>query len=130
MGALFRSGAWDAEAQSFGCKEAEVSTICVVDLNVPGAKTSEKVEELSSVVQFVNSMNTKRNVCLLELPEFPKKTSKRGLADEEAEVQNALWAARQCCDTRWICPFGVHPTAENQTSRRPDWVFCSFHFPQ
>ena len=92
----------------------------VADLNVPGAKSSEALNDLCSVIQFCNDLAPTRTVCLLELPEVAKKSSKRGLADEEAEVQTNLWSLRQSCDARWICPFHIHPSADAQTNRRQD----------
>ena len=108
-----------AQAKSTGCKaDQDIYMIVVVDLNVPGAKNSETLNELCSCIQFCNDLAPTRTICMLELPETAKKTSKRGLADEEAEVQTALWSLRQSCDCRWVCPFRVHPTADAQTNRR------------
>ncbi|CAK9075739.1 unnamed protein product [Durusdinium trenchii] len=105
-------------AQSAGCSELDVYYITVVDLNVPGAKSSERVQELCSCLQFSNDLCPQRHVGLVELPEYAKKASKRGLADEEQELQNTLWSLRQTCDSRWICPFDIHPSADAQTNRR------------
>lgn len=106
------------KAQSAGCSELDVYYITVVDLNVPGAKSSERVQELCSCLQFSNDLCPQRHVGLVELPEYAKKASKRGLADEEQELQNTLWSLRQTCDSRWICPFDIHPSADAQTNRR------------
>ena len=92
--------------------------ICIVDLNVPGAKASESVQDLCSIVQFCNDLSPAKSVGLIELPELPKKSSKRGLADEEAELQNILWSLRQSCDGRWMIPFNVQTAADQQTNRR------------
>lgn len=92
--------------------------VVVVDLNVPGAKNSETLNDLCSSVQFANDLAPARTVAMIELPEIAKKSSKRGLADEENELQTSLWAPRQSCDVRWICPFNVHPSADAQTNRR------------
>ena len=96
----------------------DIYTVCIADLNVPGAKSSEAISELAACIQFVNDQSPARSIGLLEMPEVAKKTSKRGLCDEEQEVQTCFWALRQTCDTRWICPFSVHPSAELQTNRR------------
>lgn len=98
--------------------EADVYYLALIDLNVPGAKSSERMSELASCVQFVNDLSPQRHAALLEMPEFAKRSSKRGLADEEKEVQDCLWSLRQVLDTRWIMPFDVHPSAEAQTNRR------------
>lgn len=90
----------------------------MADLNVPFANSQERMAEICSAIQFVNDLNPEFHAGLVELPEFPKKSSKRGLADEEKEVQDQLWSLRQACDARWIVPFDVHPSAEAQTSKR------------
>lgn len=109
-----------SEAQSCGCTaDQDLYCICIVDLNVPGAKSSETLSELCSCLQFANDLSPNKSAGLMELPEVAKKSSKRGLADEEAELQTCLWSLRQSCDSRWVCPFNVHPTAEAQTNRRP-----------
>lgn len=117
---------WGPEAQAAGCSETDIFYICIVDLNVPGAKSSERMAELVSLVQFNNDLCPQRNAALIELPEHAKKTSKRGLADEESELQGLLWSSRQVCDTRWVCPFDIHPAADAQTNRRP--VILKFVF--
>ena len=107
-----------AQAQTCGCKQEDLYCIVIVDLKVPGAKSSETISELCSALQFANDLSPNKTVALLELPDQPKKASKRGLADEENEVQTCLWSLRQACDLRWICPFNVQPVAEAQTNRR------------
>lgn len=69
-------------------------------------------------MQFINDLNGERHVALLEFPEQPKKTSRRGLSDEERDVEEALWSLRQSCDSRWIVPFQLHSSAEAQSTRR------------
>ena len=64
--------------------------VAVADLNVPGAKSSERILEIANFIQFSNNLAPQRNCAVLELPEFPKRSSKRGLADEEKEIQDAL----------------------------------------
>ena len=87
-------------------------------MNVPLAKSKEKVEELCALVQFTNDLNPGRHVGIIELPEQAKKSSKRGLADEESDLQQVLWGLRQLCDSRWVLPFDVHPSADAQSARR------------
>eukprot|EP00438_Fugacium_kawagutii_P020691 Skav232340 [mRNA] locus=scaffold1704:535693:541139:- [translate_table: standard] len=89
-------------AQSCSCKEIDVHTIAVVDLNVPGAKSSEAINDLCACLQFINDQAPQRAVGLLELPEIAKKTSKRGLCDEEQEIQTCLWSLRQSCDNLFL----------------------------
>lgn len=108
------------QAQAAGCSDSDVHMVTVVDLNVPGAKSSERLQEIASCIQFVNDLAPQRHCALVELPEIPKKSSKRGLADEEKELQECLWSLRQGCDIRWICPFEVHASAEVQSGRRTE----------
>ena len=116
----FLAHVWIPEAQQCNCKVDDLHTITVVDLNIPNAKSSESVNDLCTCIQFANDLAPGKTVALLEFPDMPKKTSKRGLFDEEEEVQTCLWSLRQTCDSRWICPFTVHPSAELQTNRRSE----------
>lgn len=92
--------------------------LSIVDLNVPLANSAESVGELCNAVQFTNDLNPTMHACILEMVEQAKKTSKRGLADEEREVETALWGLRQSLDLRWVMAFDFHPQAESQTVRR------------
>lgn len=92
--------------------------LSVVDFNVPWAKAREHVAELCAGVQFVNDLLPASHAACLEFPEIPKKTSKRGICDEEQQIQEELWALRQVLDCRWICPFEIHPGAQDKTVRR------------
>ena len=92
--------------------------ITVADLNVPLAKSKERLAEICRLMQFANDINGTKHCGVVELPEIAKKSSKRGLADEEGDLQQMLWSLRQTCDARWILPFDVHPQADNQSLRR------------
>ena len=96
----------------------DVHMVTLVDLNVPQAKMRENTNGLLAVAQFVNDLNGARHGALVEVPEVAKKASKRGLADEESEVQEQCWALRQDCDCRWMVPWDVPPTASFHTNRR------------
>lgn len=76
------------------------------------------MQELCQTMQFCNDLAPTRSVALVELPEVAKKSSKRGLCDEESDLQSCLWSLRQSCDARWVCTFDVHPAADAQTNRR------------
>ena len=97
--------------------------LTLADMNVPGAKASEHIQELSQCIQFVNDLAPERHAALVELPEFAKKSSKRGISDEEREIEEAFWSLRQTCDCRWMMPFDLHPSAEMQSNRRRAVVF-------
>lgn len=107
-----------SQAQSYGCPESDIHIITVIDLCVPLAKASENMNDLVALLQFANDLGPDRHIGLLEMPEHPKKSSKRGLCDEEREVEEALWALRQVCDCRWMIPFAIHPSAEAHSNRR------------
>ena len=92
--------------------------VTFIDLNVPLAKSKEKQEELCGLMQFNNDLNPSKHAGIIELPETAKKSSKRGLADEEADLQQTLWGLRQVCDSRWVLPFDIHPSADAQSARR------------
>ena len=92
--------------------------IGIVDLNVPGAKASERINELAQCMQFLNDLAPERHACLLEVAEYAKRSSRRGISDEEREVEEALWSLRQVLDVRWVMPFNLHPSAEQQSNRR------------
>ena len=77
-----------------------VIMLTLVDLNVPQAKMKENMQSLLTVCQFVNDLNPTQHAALVELPEVPKKASKRGLADEEKEVQEGAWGLGQDLDCR------------------------------
>lgn len=106
------------EAQSAGISESDIYYLTPCDMNVPGARTSERVNELASCVQFANDLSPLKHGALLELPDVPHKSAKRGLWDEEKEISEALWGLRQVCDSRWVCPFELHPSAEAHSNRR------------
>lgn len=98
--------------------------LTIVDLNVPLANSAESIGELCSAIQFTNDLNPTKHGCILEMVEQAKKTSKRGLADEEREVETSLWGLRQSLDLRWVMSFDFHPQAESQTTRRPPLMIC------
>ena len=106
------------QAQSAGRPETDVYVLAIVDFNVPGAKASERISELSQCIQFLNDLAPQRHACLLEMAEHAKKSSKRGISDEEREVEESLWGLRQHLDNRWMMPFALHPSAEQQSNRR------------
>lgn len=100
----------------------DLCMVTFVDLNVPLANSKEKMMELMQAVACINDMNPSRHIALIECVDIPKKTSRRGIADEEKELQETLWALKQQCDARWILPFEVPATAEAHSSRRLDMI--------
>lgn len=98
-----------------------MTDLCMVtfaDLNVPLSNSREKMTELMTAIAAINDIAPMRNAAIVELADTPKKSSKRGLADEEAELQEVLWSLKQQCDSRWILPFEVPSAAESHSSRR------------
>ena len=103
-------------------KLADLCMVTFCDLNVPLANSKEKMQECMQAVACVNDISPARNIGIVECAEHPRKSSKRGHADEEKELQEALWAVKQTCDSRWILPFEVPQSAEAHSSRRPGLV--------
>lgn len=105
--------------------------LSIVDMNVPYCKARENLDELCRSIQFVNDLNPSLHAGIVEIPQHPKKSSKRGLADEECDLQQKLWGLRQVLDDRWILPVDLQPSAElNSKGKRLAWVsdFCRMLF--
>lgn len=79
------------------------------------------MNELMKAVAAVNDVAPTKSIGCIELADIPKKSSKRGLADEERDLQESLWSLKQQCDARWILPFEVPQAAEAHSSRRQGW---------
>ena len=99
-------------------KVSEVFLITLIDLNVPYANSKERMEELMTACAFINDVNPTKHVGVVELPDVAKKSSRRGLADEESDVQNCLWGLKQSCDSRWIMPLEIQAQADGHSARR------------
>ena len=81
-------------------------------MNAPSAKANQTVEDNASIAATINGLNPVLNATIIELPDAPKKSSKRGLADEETDMQEQYWNLKQHVDTRWILPFECHGGSE------------------
>lgn len=88
------------QAEAAGVKLADLCMVTFCDLNVPLANSKELMGELMQGIACINDINPGRNIGVIECAEHPRKSSKRGHADEEKELQEALWAVKQVCDTR------------------------------
>lgn len=106
------------QANLYGVKVSDVVLLTFVDLNVPYANSKERMEELMTAVAFLNDISPTRHCAVVELPDVAKKSSRRGLADEESDVQNCLWGLKQSCESRWIMPFEVQAQADGHSARR------------
>ena len=98
-----------------------VEQICVVgfaDLNVPNAQSKSRIADIAKGMAMLNDLNGDLNLAIVEFPDTPKASSKRGLADEEQEIQNSFWTLKQFCDVRYILPFELHAAGEQLTKRR------------
>ncbi|CAK9040042.1 unnamed protein product [Durusdinium trenchii] len=109
-------------AESAGIKQTDLCMVSFCDLNVPLANSKERMGELMQAIACINDIQPSKNIGIVECAEHPRKSSRRGHADEEKELQEELWALRQQCDTRWILPFEVPASAEAHSSRRR-WSF-------
>lgn len=92
------------------------------DLNAPNAQSKTRVNDIARALAMLNDMNGDLNVSVVEFPDTPRASSKRGLADEELEIQTSFWSVKQFCDVRFILPFELHAVGETLTKRRPG--FC------
>ena len=92
-------------------------------MNIPKTKTKENIQAICTCLGFLNDLNVSSNVSLLEMPDIPRGSCKRGLADEEASIQTCVWSCGQHCDTRYIVNFDV-PTHEKNHVYRTDSTNC------
>lgn len=102
-----------------GCSVTDLLMVSVVDLNVPFAKAKENLDELCRSVQFLNDLHPDFHCGLIEIPQMAKKSSRRGIADEETDLQQKLWGLRQICDERWFLPVDVQPSAADNSKSKP-----------
>ncbi|CAJ1438354.1 unnamed protein product [Effrenium voratum] len=85
----------------------EVHIVGFADFNIPKTRAKETCQELCAALAFINAMGASKNACLLEMPDIPRESAKRGLADEERSIQDNLWNQLQHCDCRYIINFDV-----------------------
>ncbi|CAK9060121.1 Uncharacterized protein SCF082_LOCUS31722 [Durusdinium trenchii] len=105
-------------ANDCGVPVTEVHIVGFTDLNVPLANSKERVQELMAAIAAMNDIAPNKHCAVVELADCPKKSSKRGLFDEEKDLLEELWQLKQQGDFRWILPWEVQPAAEGHSSRR------------
>ena len=59
-----------------------------------------------------------RTVVACVLPDKPKASSARGLADEEELFQKSMWVLKQCCDDRFVILFNPPVVSDKKSSIR------------
>lgn len=106
------------KAKQHNVSMEKVHIIGLVDFNSPNASSKCRVADLSKALNTICEMNPLRNVGILDFPDQPKASSKRGLADEEYDIQTAMWSMKLHVDTRFILPFDFHPHSESVSKRR------------
>ena len=106
------------EANLHNVKTTDCIIVGVADMNVPKTKTKENVASICRCLAFLNDLNVNMNLSLLEMPDIPRDSCKRGLADEEQSIQQSLWALQQFCDSRYIVNFEVPTGTEQKCSLR------------
>ena len=116
---------WDSlglgpEAKLHNVPMDHVHLVGYCDFNAPNACSKTRIQDLSKALHMVNEVNGRRNVAIADYPDVPKASSKRGLADEEQDIQNAFWSFKMSCDTRFILPFDLHPAGEPLSKRRSE----------
>ena len=109
-----------AEAKIHNVAADRVHVIGYVDFNVPSASTKVRITELSKALLSISELNPQRNIGIADYPDVAKASSKRGLADEEADLQSAFWLNKLNCDTRYMQPFELPPHGEAVTKRRTE----------
>lgn len=109
--------------QALKCNIAthEIMVLTLVDFNTPHSRASDRMVSLCQAVQQLNACSVHNTVCVLTLPDKPKASSHRGLADEEAKIQKELWSLHQMCDHRWMLPWDL-PDASSFHSNSRRWV--------
>eukprot|EP00435_Cladocopium_sp_Y103_P021182 s564_g5.t1 len=92
----------DAVAKDAGCTGDEITFVSLCDFNVPNCRASSSIDALTERIASVNNVAPEKNVGLAIFPDLPKDSSLRGLYDEEKTLQEAFFALKQHCDTRFI----------------------------
>lgn len=106
----------------------EVHIVGFADFNIPKTRAKETCQELCAALAFINAMGASKNACLLEMPDIPRESAKRGLADEERSIQDNLWNQLQHCDCRYIINFDVPSGGEKSVNRTVRRVGQPFSF--
>jgi hypothetical protein len=98
-------------------EETNVYILTFCDMNAPHAVT--KKDQLCQAIAEANDLGGTRSVCILTLPDKARKSCPRGLADDERELEDDLWARGQHTDGRWIIPHTcASAAAEQKTNMR------------
>ena len=98
----------------------KVHIIGFADLNVPKTRSKETCADICNCLAFLCDINGANNISLLELPDVPRESSKRGLADEEQSIQENCWSVRMHCDTRYIINYDMPGSGEHLSNSRPE----------
>ena len=91
-----------SKVKDAGCTGDDITFVSLCDFNVPNCRASSSIDALTERIAAVNNTAPERNVGLAIFPDLPKDSSLRGLYDEEKALQEAFFALRQHCDTRFI----------------------------
>ena len=96
----------------------QVHIVCFCDFNHPQASAKARVADLARLFQSCCEMSPTTSVGICDFPEVPKASSKRGLADEENDIQVTFWAQKLNIDTHFILAYDLPPAGEALTKRR------------
>lgn len=107
------------EASACNCRESDIHMVTVVDLNVPLAKSKEKMEELCQLLQFTNDLAPSRHIGVIELPETAaKKFQKRFGRWRIRSTTNLMGTSSdmryQVDPSFWRSPFGWCPNVPKE----------------
>eukprot|EP00435_Cladocopium_sp_Y103_P019166 s4234_g4.t1 len=96
----------------------QIHIVAYSDFNHPQASSKSRVADLARLFQSCCEMNPITTVGVCDFPEVPKASSKRGLADEENDIQVSFWAQKLNIDTRFVVPYDLPPSGEALNKRR------------
>ena len=106
------------KAREHNCNENDVIVVGLVDYNVPGATIKKKYDALSDGITTINDLSPAANMCIIFFPDNAKKSSARGLYEEEKNITDSLYANRQWSDAKFIELFRRPRRSEPKSNSR------------
>ena len=116
-----RTSLWPAKAKLHNVSVDQVHIVCYCDFNHPQASAKARVSDLARLFQSCCEIGPTTSVGIADMPEVVKASSKRGLADEENDIQVAFWGQKMNIDTRFILAYDLPAAGEALTKRRWEW---------
>lgn len=107
-----------SEASNVGCQVNEIRLLVFVDFNCPYARTEGNCGNLVRVASSLCALQKHMNGALVLMPDLPRSSCARGLADEEAQIQRFFWEQQMHIDSRWVHVFDVEDRSASMTQLR------------